>query len=85
MFVAAWWPAAAVFDAMVRRLTRAVASRDPLDEGSSVRFFGGTPGQVRCCLAGGRVDETHAKKAAASILVVPVLLLPHNRAVGLLR
>ena len=74
MFVAACWPAAAVFDAMVRRLTRAVVSRDPLDEGSSVRFFGGTPGQVRCCRAGGRVDETHAKKAA-EISRMKVLIL----------
>ena len=61
MFVAACWPAAAVFDAMVRRLTRAVVSRDPLDEGSSVRFFGGTPGQVRCCRAGGRWLDTRQK------------------------
>ena len=66
MFVAACWPAAAVFDAMVRRLTRAVVSRDPLDEGSNVRFFGGTLGQVRCCRRAGD-GWTHAKKAAAEI------------------
>jgi hypothetical protein len=53
--------AAAAVDAMVRRLTRAVVSRDPLDEGSSVRFFGGTPGQVRCCRAGGRWLDTRQK------------------------
>ena len=58
--------AAAVFDAMIRRLTRAVVSRDPPDEGSSVRFFGGTPGQVRCCLAGGRVVRHTPKRRRRS-------------------
>ena len=73
MFVAACWPAAAAVDAMVRRLTRAVVSRDPLDEGSSVRFFGGTPGQVRCCLAGGRVVRHTPKRRRRSRMKVLIL------------